>query len=334
MSHTPLPLQVAASLKTLSGDDLKVMVVLCYQSFNCDRSSLTLEQLESLGNVSRHVLKPCLNRLMRRGWLISDGPFYRLALQMPESQDLTSGGEAAGDVGAGLARVNYDPALGIRPQRVQANLLYPEGPWLTETGFLLEAFVRDRSEVWQKGDHYNAKAFGSMAIEDVMGIVCKHYAKYENHGNLEIDWHSFCLKNQRYLNNVKQRLDAGVEIEEREQGEVMAKLPMLQQPSQPVYAPQPPMLGESAAIVESEIPVAVANHMNTLVQSRAFPSKMMTAVREVKSLSRIDRLNLWVRDPILRREAEREAKAAGFAIERSEMGVAMRIVDLENCEDF
>ncbi len=328
MSHTPLPLQVAASLKTLSGDDLKVMVVLCYQAFNCDRSSLTLEQIESLGNLSRHVLKPCLNRLMRRGWLISDGPFYRLALQMPESPDLVEN--------SGLERVNYDPALGIRPQRVQANLLYPEGPWLTETGFLLEAFVRDRAEVWQKGDHYNAKAFGAMAIEDVMGIVCKHYTKYENHGNLEIDWHSFCLKNQRYLSNVKQRLDAGIEIDDREQGEVMAKLPMLQQPSQSVYAPQPPILGEPerAAIVEAEIPMAVAKQMNTLVQSRAFPSKTLTAVREVKSLSRIDRLNLWVQDPILRREAEREARAAGFAIERSERGVAMRIVDLENCEDF
>jgi hypothetical protein len=331
MSHTPLPLQVAASLKTLSGDDLKVMVVLCYQAFNCDRSSLTLEQIESLGNLSRHVLKPCLNRLMRRSWVISDGPFYRLALQMPESQEVARE--------SGLTQVNYDPALGIRPQRVQANLLYPEGPWLTETGFLLEAFVRDRSEVWQKGDHYNAKAFGAMAIEDVMGIVCKHYAKYENHGNLEIDWHSFCLKNQRYLNNVKQRLDAGIEIEESEQEKVLAKLPMLQQPSLGVYAPapQPPILGgpeEGAAIVESEIPGAMAKQMSTLVQSRAFPSKMLTAVREVKSLSRIDRLNLWVRDPILRREAEREAKAAGFAIERSEMGVAMRIVDLENCEDF
>jgi hypothetical protein len=322
MSHTPLPLQVAASLKTLSGDDLKVMVVLCYQAFNCDRTSLTLEQIESLGNLSRHVLKPCLNRLMRRAWVVSDGPFYRLALQMPESQDLKSD--------AGLARVHYDPALGIRPQRVQANLLYPEGPWLTETGFLLEAFVRDRAEVWQKGDHYNAKAFGAMAIEDVMGIVCKHYAKYENHGNLEIDWHSFCLKNQRYLNNVKQRLDAGIEIQESEQDQVMAKLPMLQQPSQAVYAAEPSI----PIITESEIPAAVAQQMGTLVQTRAFPSKMLTAVREVKSLSRIDRLNLWVRDPILRREAEREAKAAGFAIERSEMGVAMRIVDLENCEDF
>ncbi len=322
MSHTPLPLQVAASLKTLSGDDLKVMVVLCYQAFNCDRTSLTLEQIESLGNLSRHVLKPCLNRLMRRAWIVSDGPLYRLALQMPERQDLV------GD--AGLARVNYDPALGIRPQRVQANLLYPDGPWLTETGFLLESFVRDRAEVWQKGDHYNARAFGAMAIEDVMGIVCKHYVKYENHGNLEIDWHSFCLKNQRYLNNVKQRLDAGIEIEESEQGQVMAKLPMLQQSSQAVYRTEPIV----PVIAESEIPAAVTQQMSTLVQTRAFPTKMLTAVREVKSLSRIDRLNLWVSDPILRREAEREAKAAGFAIERSEMGVAMRIVDLENCEDF
>jgi hypothetical protein len=322
MSHTPLPLQVAASLKTLSGDDLKVMVVFCYQAFNCDRVSLTLEQIESLGNLSRHVLKPCLNRLIRRAWIVSEGPFYRLALQIP--------GKEGFDV-LNLERVTYDPALGIRPQRVQANLLYPEGPWLTETGFLQEGFVRDRAEVWQKGDHYNAKAFGAMEIEDVMGIVCKHYAKYENHGNLEIDWHSFCLKNQRYLQNVKQRIDAGIEIESNEQSRVLEKLSMLKQSSQSAYAADSPV---NAIRELPQTPESLTQQMDALVQTRAFPKKMLPAVREVKSLSRIDRLNLWVQDPILRREAEREATAAGFAIERSESGVAMRVVDLENCEDF
>lgn len=339
MSHTPLPLQVAASLKTLSGDDLKVMVVFCYQTFNCDRASLTLEDIERFGNLSRHVLKPCLNRLMRRAWIVGEGPFYRLTLQMPENVDPTSG-QSLGAVATqnqGLTRVNYDPALGIRPQRVQANLLYPEGPWLTETGFLQEAFVRDRAELWQKGDHYNARAFGAMAIEDVMGIVCKHYAKYENHGNLEIDWHSFCLKNQRYLQNIKQRLESGVEIQSTEQAVVMAKLPILHQASQAVYeagspeVPPPPSVPDR---LEAELPIALNQKMARLGQTRAFPAQMLTPAREVKSLSRIDRLNLWVQDPILRREAEREAKAAGYAIERSESGVAMRIVDLENCEDF
>jgi len=71
-----------------------------------------------------------------------------------------------------------------------------------------------------------------------------------------------------------------------------------------------------------------------LTQTRAFPTQMLTPVREVRSLSRLDRLNLWVQDPILRREAEREAKAAGYGIERSEAGIAFRVVDLENCEDF
>jgi len=318
-SYTPLPLQVAASLKTLNGDDLKVMVVLCFQAFNCDRTTLTLEQIEGLGNISRHVLKPCLNRLMRRAWVIQDGPMYRLALQLPELETLN------------LVPVNYDPALGIRPQRVQANLLYPDGPWLTETGFLLEDFVRDRVEVWRKGDHVNARAFGAMAMEDVMGIVCKHYAKYENHGNLEIDWHSFCLKNQRYLQNVKRRLDAGVEIQEAEQAQVMAKLPILEQHSSGVYAAE---IEPDAPPIMSTVTSTVTKTMAVLTQARAFPTKMLTPVREVRSLSRLDRLNLWVQDPILRREAEREATAAGYGIERSDAGIAFRVVDLENCEDF
>lgn len=325
-SYTPLPLQVAASLKTLSGDDLKVMVVLCFQAFNCDRTTLTLEQIEALGNVSRHVLKPCLNRLMRRAWVIQDGPLYRLALQLPETQLL--------EVNTlDVVAVNYDPALGIRPQRVQANLLYPNGPWLTETGFLLEDFVRDRVEVWRKGDHFNARAFGAMAMEDVMGIVCKHYAKYENHGNLEIDWHSFCLKNQRYLQNVKQRLDAGIEIQETEQAQVMAKLPILHQQSSGVYASIESIESDESPTL-SPIPSTVTKTMGALIQARAFPTQMLTPVREVRSLSRLDRLNLWVQDPILRREAEREARAAGYGIERSEAGIAFRVVDLENCEDF
>ena len=319
-SYTPLPLQVAASLKTLTGDDLKVMVVLCFQAFNCDRTALTLEQIEALGNISRHVLKPCLNRLMRRAWVIQDGPMYRLALQLPELET------------SNLVPVNYDPALGIRPQRVQANLLYPDGPWLTETGFLLEDFVRDRVEVWRKGDHFNARAFGAMATEDVMGIVCKHYAKYENHGNLEIDWHSFCLKNQRYLQNVKQRLDAGVEIQDTEQAQVMAKLPMLQQHSSGVYASEiePDGLPRASTLTTTD----VTKTMAALTQTRSFPTQMLTPVREVRSLSRLDRLNLWIQDPILRREAEREATAAGYGVERSEAGIAFRVVDLENCEDF
>ena len=323
-SYTPLPLQVAASLKTLSGDDLKVMVVLCFQAFNCDRTMLTLEQIEALGNISRHVLKPCLNRLMRRAWVIQDGPMYRLALQLPETQ--------VAELNAlDLVPVNYDPALGIRPQRVQANLLYPDGPWLTETGFLLEDFVRDRVEVWRKGDHYNARAFGAMATEDVMGIVCKHYAKYENHGNLEIDWHSFCLKNQRYLQNVKQRLDAGIEIQDTEQAQVIAKLPMLNQHSLGVYASE---VESDVPPIMSPIPSTVTKTVAALTQVRAFPTQMLTPVREIRSLSRLDRLNLWVQDPILRREAEREAKAAGYGIECSEAGIAFRVVDLENCEDF
>jgi hypothetical protein len=318
MTHTPLPLPITTALKTLSGDDLKVMVLLCYQTYNCDRPTLTLEQIEALGSIPRHALKPSLNRLMRRSWIVQDGPLYRLALQSnaPLTQPIAT----------------YDPALGIRPPRVQANLLYPDGPWLTETGFLQEDFVRDRAEVWQKGDHFQAKAFGAMAIEDVMGIICKHYAKYENHANLEIDWHSYCLKNQRYLQNVKQRLDAGIEIQSAEQANVLSKLPTLNQAIEPVYAPAAVLTQTPPS--PTELPAAVTKRLSLLTQSKAMPSQTRSEPREMRSMDRLDRLNLWIQDPILRKEAVREAKGAGFAIAYSEAGIPTRVMDLEDCEDF
>ncbi len=351
MTHTPLPLQIATALKTLSGDDLKVMVLLCYQTFNADRSQLTLEQIESLGGIPRHALKPSLMRLMRRAWIVQEGPFYRLALAQGDwSQGNWAQGKISGDR-PGIQNselTNYDPALGIRPPRVRANLLYPDGPWLTETGFLDEAFVRDRAAVWQKGDHYQAKSFGAMAIEDVMGLVCKHYAKYENHGNLEIDWQSYCLKNQRYLKNVKTRLDSGAEITPTEQAQVMEKLPLLNQALEPVYAPQASSLeleptinpeipshpSVPATVPAAALPGMVAKRLKLLSQTKAMPDRVRVATREVKTLSRLERLNLWVQDPILRGEAEREAKGAGYAIAYSEAGIPLRVMDVDDCEDF
>ena len=330
MTHTPLPLAISSALTTLSGDDLKVMVLLCYQTFNCDRTHLTLEQFESLGSIPRHALKPSLNRLMRRSWILQDGPLYALALQ--GASPLKAAPIAA-----------YEPALGIRPPRSKANLLYPDGPWLTDTGFLQEDFVRDRADVWQRGDHFQAKAFGAMAIEDVMGIICKHYLKYENHSNLEIDWHSYCLKNQRYLQNVKQRLDSGIEIQPSEQANVLSKLPTLNQLIEPVYAPSPgssfgtpfvtPFIPPIAPAM-AEIPAAVTKRLSLLTQSKAMPMQTRVEPRQLRSLARLDRLNLWIQDPILCKEAEREAKGAGYAIAYSEVGVPLRVMDLDGCEDF
>lgn len=331
MPHTPLPLAISSALKTLSGDDLKVIVLLCYQTFNCDRSQLTLEQFESLGSIPRHALKPSLNRLMRRSWIIQDGPLYHLALQ----------GFAAPLKDHPIAA--YEPALGIRPPRSKANLLYPDGPWLTDTGFLQEDFVRDRAEVWQKGDHFQAKAFGAMAIEDVMGIICKHYLKYEHHSNLEIDWHSYCLKTQRYLQNVKQRLESGIEIQPSEQANVLSKLPTLNQAIEPVYASSQvssfgtpfvtPFIVPIAPAM-AEIPAAVTKRLSLLTQSKAMPMKTRVEPRDIRSIARLDRLNLWIQDPILCKEAEREATSAGYAIAYSEVGVPLQVMDLDGCEDF
>jgi hypothetical protein len=112
----------------------------------------------------------------------------------------------------------------VRPARPDLGNLYPQGPWTTEEGKLSESFVRDRAEVWRTGDTYQAKAFGSMAIEDVLGAVCKHYAKPDNRASLEIDWHSYHAKNHRYLENVQQRLHSGAEIPLDEQAEVLDRL--------------------------------------------------------------------------------------------------------------
>ncbi len=330
MTHTPLPLPITTALKTLSGDDLKVMVLLCYQTYNCDRPTLTLEQFESLGAIPRHALKPSLNRLMRRSWIIQDGPLYRLALH--GKAPLTAQ-PLATPPGTGIT--HSEPALGIRPPRVSANLLYPDGPWLTDTGFLQEHFVRDRADVWQKGDHFQAKAFGAMAIEDVMGIICKHYAKYENHANLEIDWHSYCLKNQRYLQNVKQRLDAGIEIQSSEQAEVLSRLPTLTQASTSVYAPSAPTALPTPNLPSpTEIPAAVIKRLGLLTQAKAMPSQTRSEPRELRSMDRLDRLNLWIQDPILRKEAVREAKGAGYAVAYNDAGIPVRVMDPDECEDF
>ena len=267
---------------------------------------------------------------MRRSWILQDGPLYALALQ--GASPLKAAPIAA-----------YEPALGIRPPRSKANLLYPDGPWLTDTGFLQEDFVRDRADVWQRGDHFQAKAFGAMAIEDVMGIICKHYLKYENHSNLEIDWHSYCLKNQRYLQNVKQRLDSGIEIQPSEQANVLSKLPTLNQLIEPVYAPSPgssfgtpfvtPFIPPIAPAM-AEIPAAVTKRLSLLTQSKAMPMQTRVEPRQLRSLARLDRLNLWIQDPILCKEAEREAKGAGYAIAYSEVGIPLRVMDLDGCEDF
>jgi hypothetical protein len=263
------------------------------------------------------MVKPTLARLERRGLVMQQGSLYQIV------------GTALAEV---LPPVQYDPALGIRPERVKPNLLYPEGPWLTDSGRLDQDFVRDRAEVWRKGNTFRSQAFGEMAIEDVMGSVCKHYLKVENHANLEIDWQSYLAKNQRYLGNVQERLRSGVEIDPREQADVLRKLPLFQQSLDLVYeAVEPAALPENRidgmALEENRLrpridsPMALAAALPNALRS------MPKASNPRNGLSRRDRLRLWLADPVLRQEALREARSLGYGIVYGESGQA---IDLED----
>jgi hypothetical protein len=307
-AYTPMPLPVLAALRHLSGEEFKLVGALCYYTYTQSIAQVTVEQLQAFSGVSRQQVKPLLHRLIHRGWVVPDavGGFYRLALQPPSPLALES--------------ITYDTALGIRPPRPKSHLLYPEGPWLTEAGLLNEDFVRDRAQVWRTGDTYQAKAFGAMAIEDVMGAVCKHYAKPDHHVNLEIDWQSYCLKNQRYLANVQQRLQSGAVIQPQEQATVLKKLPILQQQTLPLYEPaSTPLLPEP----NLEAPVQpIEVNWKALLPDRSMPSSQPR-----ERLPEVDQLRLWLADPILRQEAEQRALSRGYNLVYSEAGVAIDILE-------
>jgi hypothetical protein len=313
-STTPIPNTIMAMLRHLSGEEFKVVGVLCHRAFSAQEPQTTVEQIQALSGLVAQMVKPTLARLERRGLVLQQGSLYQIV------------GTALAEV---LPPVQYDPALGIRPERVKPNLLYPEGPWLTESGRLDQDFVRDRAEVWRKGNTFRSQAFGQMAIEDVMGSVCKHYLKVENHANLEIDWQSYLAKNQRYLGNVQERMRSGVSIDIAEQADVLRKLPLFQQSLDLVYEEPAGLLEKSVhglPLEENRLrpridsPVALAAALPNALRS------MPKASHQRHSLSRRDRLRLWLADPVLRQEALREASRLGYGIVYGESGQA---IDLE-----
>jgi hypothetical protein len=317
-SYTPIPLPVLASLRNLTGDEFKLMGCLCYQTYNRQTPQLTIEQIQAFSGISSDRIKPALHRLIRLGWIHCDGAVYHLALQ--HSQPQTTEPQP----------IQYDTLLGIRPPRPKPHLLYPEGPWLTENGLLNQDFVHDRAQVWRTGNHPQSKAFGEMAIEDVMGIVCKHYAKPANHANLEIDWQSYCLKNQRYLTNVQQRLQSGAAIEATEQAVVLSKLPALIQEMQPIYEPVTPVALPKATqlpLLETDLTVP-KTFAEVQAASRALVSQktMPSAKRDRRPTSTLEKIRLWLSDNVLRPEAERLARAQGYDLVYDETGRAIDVV--------
>ncbi|MEB3292203.1 MAG: hypothetical protein VKJ24_03505, partial [Synechococcales bacterium] len=164
-AYTPIPLAAIADLRTLTGDELKVIVTFCYYSFNQTQPQLTVERVAGLAGIAPPKIKPILYRLVRRGWLLQTDALYQLA-QPLLAQPLLAQPQLAPSMPQPIAQPIAEippraevpcvsvlsPALAVRPARVNVQTLYPEGPWLTERGLLDEQFVRDRAEVWQKGN--------------------------------------------------------------------------------------------------------------------------------------------------------------------------------------
>ncbi|NJM46004.1 MAG: hypothetical protein HC860_07360 [Alkalinema sp. RU_4_3] len=330
---TPIPNSIMAMLRHLSGEEFKVVGVLCHRAFSLQQPQTSLEQIQALSGLVAQMVKPTLARLERRGLVRQQGSLYQIV---------------------GTARAEVLPPGPVRssPRRPtgagQAESALPRGPWLTENGRLDEDFVRDRAEVWRKGNTFRSQAFGEMAIEDVMGSVCKHYLKVENHANLEIDWQSYLSKNQRYLGNVQERMRSGVAIDLDEQAEVLRKLPLFQQSLDLVYeaAAAPAELPEVAQrpalrplITPQPNGAQPAGSLTAIGLSAAnLAAVMPAAVRSMpkpsfqrNSLSRRDRLKLWLSDPVLRQEALREASRLGYGIIYGDSG---QPIDLEENADI
>jgi hypothetical protein len=383
IDYTTIPIQVMANLRNLSAEEFKMIGALCYLNFNQHQPSASIEQIERHSGIITSQLKPVIQRLIRRGWLLQTGNWYRLAFKhATHAADAnapdTPLAATAPPTEFATPPKHYDAALGIRPPRVTIQALYPEGPWLTDRGLLDEDFIRDRAQVWQTGDHSMAKSFGAMAMEDVMGVVCKHYAKSENHGNLEIDWHSYCAKNQRYLANIQQRLQSGAQIQADEQASALKKLYLVAKPSEVAYeapraitantAPTEPLTIEQLPIeprltksltIEprpTEPTVAMPNALpppsttpDRPAADRPQPSpldRLSNMIRPIApSLPRVEpyrpipmtpmeKLRLWLADPILRVEAARTAANQGYRLVYNDYGIPIDLMLDDEDIDF
>ncbi len=361
--YIEIPVQVIAHLRSLSGEEFKMIGAFCYLRSNGQKTPVLIEQIQKFSGIPEKQIKPTLYRLIKRGWLLESGNnSYYLALNSAD------GATSSPTVSPQLA-TNYDSLLGIRPPRVKVHLLYPEGPWLADGGLLDEAFVRDRAEVWRTGNHYSAQSYGAMAIEDVMGAVCKHYAKPENHGNLEIDWHSYCSKNQRYLSNIQQRLRSGVQIQADEQEVVLKKLYLAAKKADAPYelisdSTELPTLFPAISLGE-KIQVLPVSQSTISLSTTMYPeppetnhdtssnygnsadnplsettlSELVKSISQVEPvrplrMSRVEKLKIWLADPILRQEAAREAQNAGYELICDDYGVPVDIVvELEDDDE-
>ena len=150
--------------------------------------------------------------------------------------DKSSAARASSEKIAKTESLLRDSGFNDRPLRQSPKRKYPEGPWLTENGYLNEDFLLAQVQMWRTGDDVRSKAFGAMAIEDVEAIIACHYQKLENHAKLETHWGAYVKKAKHYLGNVRHRIEADINIPVDEQRKILAKAPAVNaQEIEPIY---------------------------------------------------------------------------------------------------
>lgn len=167
----------------------------------------------------------------------------------------SSPGQIVPAAGAAVEKVRerkYDAALGMRPARARVKYRYPEGPWLTANGCINEDFLE-----WEARDWMTGPAFGHKTLEKVKGNVASCWQKPDTGAaTLEIRWTAYVQEKQRYVQNVKTRIDGGVQIGEFEQRVVVAALPAITAPPIESYAESPltpALLGQEATQIAPAI---------------------------------------------------------------------------------
>lgn len=123
--------------------------------------------------------------------------------------------------------VKCEPLPPSSPTVTVVKFEYPEGDWL-DNGRLNDDFVAATALEWRIGDTRNSRAFGAMPIEKVESKVRAHFRKPENHEKLRDEWEAHIAVSKRYLQNVKDRIESGIEIPQDEQGKVIQSVKLVE----------------------------------------------------------------------------------------------------------
>lgn len=311
------------------------------------REVLKIKNLEKPNKAKE--MKP----ILRSEQIIKNPPLqqnqaFHAGYGVPEVKIITTSGE--------IITQTYTPIHAARrPSRAQLKYTYPDGPWLLENGCINQDFIRDRAQLWRTGDSKESIAFGKMAIEEVDALVQGFYMS--NPVKLELHWGAYVAKNERYLNNVSLRVEGGIPITEAERQQILPKIYAVMQEKIPEFCTNPPVFMPSLPQTIPQIPkddqkllpaVEVLsdlvaemvvgsdieeNQQNSTVVppvSQEFIAQMRT-LAEKKGLPRgvkfevdveteLAKINSWLSDPILAKEAIKIAKNRGYEIIYSSYG--------------